>query len=92
MSQLSIKGTIHKIGQKEIKSDKLTVRELVVKHGSEQYPEFIPFQLKNDRCALVDLAKEGDEVEVHFNIRGREWNGKYFANLEAWKLSINQGI
>lgn len=88
MNQLSIKGRIHIIGPKEIKSEKLTVREFVIKTGTEQFPEFVPMQLKNDKCALIDLAKEGDEVEASFNIRGREWNGKYFTNLEAWKVQI----
>ncbi len=28
----------------------------------------------------------GDEVQVTFNIRGNEYNGRYFNNLQAWKL------
>jgi len=25
-------------------------------------------------------------MKVHFDLRGREWNGKYFTNLNAWRL------
>lgn len=81
-------GTIEKIGQKEIKSEKLTVREIVIRTGTDQFPELVPMQLKNDKCSLVDMANVGDSIEVSFNIRGREWNGKYFTNLEAWQVTI----
>jgi hypothetical protein len=25
-------------------------------------------------------------VKVHFDLRGREWQGKYFTNLNAWRI------
>ena len=25
-------------------------------------------------------------MKVHFDLRGREWQGKYFTNLNAWKV------
>ena len=25
---------------------------------------------------------------VSFNLRGREWQGKYFANIQGWKLEV----
>ena len=28
----------------------------------------------------------GDEVEVSFNLSSREWNGRYFHNVDAWKI------
>ena len=30
--------------------------------------------------------KEGDNVEVSFNISTNEWNGKYFTSLQSWKV------
>jgi hypothetical protein len=30
--------------------------------------------------------KEGDNVEVSFNISTNEWNGKYFTALQSWKV------
>jgi single-strand DNA-binding protein len=46
----------------------------------------VKFQINQDKCNILDKFKEGQEVEVSFNLRGREWNGKYFTNLEAWKV------
>jgi hypothetical protein len=35
----------------------------------------------------VDDYSEGDNIEVEFDLRGREWNGKYFTNLQAWRIN-----
>ena len=36
---------------------------------------------------LADDYAEGDVVTVDFDLRGREWNGKYFTNLQAWRMT-----
>ncbi|MEM9931531.1 MAG: DUF3127 domain-containing protein, partial [Bacteroidota bacterium] len=48
--------------------------------------QYVKFQLTQDKCALLDTYEEGQEVKVHFDLRGREWNGKYFTNLNAWRI------
>lgn len=78
-------GTIHKIFDTENKTDSFKAREFVIKQEGN-YPQFIKFQLTQDRCDLVSNYKEGDKVKVSFDLRGREWNDKYFTNLNAWKL------
>jgi hypothetical protein len=72
-------------------SEKFKKREFVITDNSSQYPQFIQFQLTQDRCSLLDSYKEGDELKVFFNLRGREWKNpqgevKYFNSLEAWRL------
>ena len=34
----------------------------------------------------------GQEVTVHFNLRGNEYNGKYYVNLQAWRLDKGEGF
>ena len=53
---------------------------------SGNYPQMVKFQLTQDRCGLVDNYKQGDDVKVFFDLRGREWNDMYFTNLNAWKI------
>src|SRR3954465_151832 len=72
-------------------SDKFRKREFVLTDNSSQYPQHISFQLTQDRCGLLDQYNVGDEIKVHFNLRGREWTNpqgevKFFNSLEAWKL------
>ncbi len=67
-------------------------REFVVEYSDNpQYPEYVKFELVQDKCSLLDKFKVGDEVEVHFNLRGRKWTDpqgvvKYFNSLQAWRL------
>ena len=69
-------------------SDKFSRRELVIT-TEDKYPQDILFQVTNDKCKLLDNLNIGQDIKVHFNLRGREWNGKYYNNLEAWKLEFN---
>ena len=80
-----IEGSVHKIFETENKSDRFQAREFVIKTEG-QYPQFIKFQLTQDRCDLVNSYNEGDQIKVYFDLRGREWNEKYFTNLNAWKI------
>ncbi len=78
-------GTLYKKFETESKTETFRTREFVIKHEG-QYPQFIKFQLTQDRCDLIDKLDEGDNIRVSFDLRGREWNDKYFTNLNAWRV------
>lgn len=80
-----VKGKLHKIFPTEQKSASFSAREFVIELPG-QYTNFIKFQLTQDRCSLIESYNEGDEINVHFDLRGREWQGKYFTNLNAWRI------
>lgn len=82
-------GKLHKKYDTENKTDSFQAREFVVLMESGNYPQYIKFQLTQDRCAALDPFEEGKEIKVHFDLRGREWNGKYFTNLNAWRLEAS---
>jgi len=84
--KFEIDGKIHKIFDTEQKSERFRAREFVIEVQDGKFPQMVKFQLTQDRCEAIDNYREGTDVKVHFNLRGREWNGKYFTNLEAWKL------
>lgn len=60
-------------------------REFVIT-TEEQYPQDIKFELIKDKCSDIDKFKVGDTIKVSLNIRGNEYNSKYFVNLQAWRL------
>lgn len=62
-------------------------RELVVTVEDGKYSQDILLEFVQDKIALLDGLKVGQAVNVSFNIRGREYNGRYFNNLTAWKIS-----
>lgn len=68
-----------------------TVREFVVTVEEGRYPQDIILQCVQDKVGLLDSLKEGQDVKVTFDIRGREYNGRYFNNLQAWKIEHEGG-
>lgn len=86
-----VSGKIIKILPVESKSATFQTREFVIEIPDGNYTQFVKFQLTQDRCGLVDAFKEGDSVKVSFNLRGREWQGKYFTNLDAWRIDAESG-
>ncbi len=80
-----IEGTLHKKYDIESKSSSFQTREFVIATEGT-YPQFVKFQLTQDKCGVIDRFNEGDRVKVSFDLRGREWQGKYFTNLNAWRV------
>lgn len=91
MAELNVTGTLKVKNNEQAVSEKFRKREFVITDSSTQYPQYISFQLTQDKCSLLDAYNVGDEITVHFNLRGREWKSpqgeiKYFNSLEAWRL------
>ena len=63
-----------------------TKREFVVEVEDGRFPQMICFECVKEKTSLTDGISVGDHVKVTFDIRGREYNGRYFNNLNAWKL------
>jgi hypothetical protein len=86
MSELTIKGAIKLINPIKVISDKFSVREFVISTGDAKYPQEIIFQTVNDKMDIIAPYGQGQEVTVSFNVRGREYNGRYYNTLDAWKV------
>lgn len=91
---MDITGILKTKGEAQQVSEKFKKLDFVLTDNSTQYTQHISFQLTQDKCSLIDKYKAGDEVKVHFNLRGREWTSpqgevKYFNTLEAWRLEGN---
>ncbi len=76
------------------RTETFKTREFVVEKSEDingkLITNFIKFQCVQDRTGIVDRVNVGDEIKVHFNIRGSKWekDGKvsYFNNLDAWRI------
>jgi hypothetical protein len=82
---MNIKGKIKSVGNTEQKSAKFAVRTFVLEIEGK-YPEIIEFQLINNNTFIIDTYKVGDEIDVYFNLKGREHNGRVYNSLQAWKI------
>ncbi len=83
--QLKLKYDTQKVSEKFQKRDFVLATDL-----STPYPQYVSFQVTQDKCNMLDSFNQGDEIKVQFNLRGREWNGpqgiRYFNTLEAWRI------
>ena len=86
MSELTMKGAIKLINPIKVISDKFSVREFVITTPDAKYPQEVIFQTVNDRMDIIAPYGQGQEVTVSFNVRGREYNGKYYNTLDAYKV------
>src|SRR6478752_778235 len=84
-------GKMKWIGATQSFPSGFTKREFVVTTAHDKYPQDIKFDMVKDKCAVLDGFQLGQDVQVNFDIRGREYNGKYFVDLSCWKLQPADG-
>lgn len=89
---LKAAGTLRIINETQQISARFQKREFVVELADNpRYPQLVQFQLTGDRCANLDGLNVGDEVDLEFSLRGREWTSpkgdvKYFNSLDVWTI------
>ncbi|WP_269524423.1 DUF3127 domain-containing protein [Coraliomargarita parva] len=81
-----LSGTVKEIFDEQTFASGFNKREFVVTNEADKFPQDIKFECLKDKVELVNKLKKGDSVKVSFDINGREWNGKYFVNLVAWRI------
>ena len=90
---MELKGKVHEIGALQQVSETFKKRDLIIEYAENPtYPEYIRFEALQDKTALFDSLKTGDDVEVSFNLRGRPWTDKagkvsYFNSLVVWRIN-----
>lgn len=86
---LNLKGKILNISNNQTINDKLTKRTFVIE-TSEKYPQKVQFEMYNDKTGIIDGFNTGDEVDVAFNVRGREYKSNFYTSLNAWAVKNAQ--
>jgi len=85
--ELTVTGKIKMIEPIKQISDKFSVRMFVLTVPNGEYPQDISFQLAQDKCKMLDNYSPGIDITVKFNLRGREYNGKYYNTLDVWSIN-----
>ncbi len=83
-------GTVKLISDLQTFDSGFTKREFVVT-TKERFPQDVKFECVKDRTQLLDDVTPGEDVSVHFDIRGNEYKGRYYVNLNCWKLEKGSG-
>lgn len=82
-------GTVKVIYDTQTFASGFAKREFVITTNADKFPQDLKFEVVKDKCALLDQFREGMPVTVNFDVRGNEYNGKYYVNLAAWKVTSN---
>jgi hypothetical protein len=87
---MEIKGTLKNITlpqEKEVKGKTyITCNAIITQEG--QYPKDVAIEL--NKVELIEKfasRKLNTEVSVEINIESREYNGKWYTNIKAWRLN-----
>lgn len=80
-----VTGKIKIIGELQSFASGFTKIQLVVT-SDDQYPSDIPIEFLKDKSDLLQNFNVGDSVKVTVNIKGSEYQGKYYVALNAWKI------
>lgn len=60
----------------------------VIETLDEKYPKKVAFSAFGKAVEYSDKLKLNDNVTVHFDLDSREYNGKWYTNVNAWKIEI----
>ena len=61
-------------------------QSFVLDTGAQYNPDVCFGVFGDDKMDMLAKYQPGAEVEVSFNISSREYNGKYYHNIDAWKI------
>ena len=87
---MQITGTIKHVFDTEQVNDKFKKRTVVITTKDGQYEQHIPIEFVQDNVDKLNDVGEGQEATIHINLRGREWNDKYFVNVQGWKIEVTE--
>lgn len=57
----------------------------------DQYPKKVILQVWGDKVSVLQSLKPGTEVKASFNPESREYNGRWYTDLRAWRVDVTGG-
>jgi len=88
---MEIKGNVYQISEVQkgtSKAGKEWTRQNIVIDTGDEYNPHLSISFLGEKCSLLDNLKINDEVKVHINLSSKEWSGKWFTNVNGWKIDL----
>ena len=83
---MQITGTIKTVHDVEHVGQNQTAKRTVVIETDGQYPKTIALTMWKD--VATKTYSVGDTLTADFDIESREYNGKYYTDIKAYKTSV----
>jgi hypothetical protein len=58
----------------------------VIETSNEKFPKRICFTTWGETIAQAQVLQPGEEVKVFFDLESREYQGKWYSDIKAWKV------
>lgn len=63
-------------------------QDFILEYQDGNYPAQVCFtSFGNDKVSELGKYGVGDEVKVSFNLRAREYNGRWYNDIRVWRIS-----
>lgn len=63
-------------------------QEFVLNTGDDYNPEICLSVFGKEKVDGLKQFSEGQHLEVEANVYSREWKGRYFHSIDAWKIEV----
>jgi hypothetical protein len=86
---MEIQGTLKQIlplESGESKSGKAWQKQTIIVETQETYPKLIAIEVNEKAISRLQDYQIGHIITCSINIESREYNGKYFTSVKAWKI------
>ena len=85
-------GILKRIGKEKQVTATFKNRTFDIETVGDKYPQTLRFELSQDNCDIIDAYAVGQEIDISYNLRGREWQKTpeddivVFNTIVAWKI------
>ena len=80
--KLISKSAIEEVGENALKKITIVLEE----NSDKEYKNSIAIDLFKDKIDLVKDVKQNEVIVAHLNIKAKEYNGRQFNNISAWRI------
>ena len=85
-----MEGVVKLLQEPQTFSGGFTKREIVLSVQDGQYTQDVCIEFVQDKVALLESITTGQVITISFDIKGREYNGRYFNNLQGWRIETEK--
>ena len=92
---MKITGKFTKVLQKQTgvsKTGKEWQKQSFVLDTGAAFNNEICIDCFGDKIELIQNLKEGADIEVKINLSSKEYNGRYYHNISAWEINLQDGV
>jgi len=82
---MEITGTIKEFGELQTFDSGFEKKQLLIT-TLDKYPKDIAVEFWVKEIPMLDEFEVDQEVKVFINISSKEYNGRYYTNIQGWKI------